>query len=1112
MAFTVLRSGPEQQVNLITKDNQSHPTIAAVQGGWVVTWTGRDADGAGIYMQRYDMDGNPLLQTGGVVADRLVNTRTANEQLYSSVVGLDNGGWVVSWIEKVSGTSSATVYQQRYDANGVAQGAQVAINGSLPVQDAKHLAMTALPNGEWLVTWQAFDGSNFGVFQQRFNASGVPQLGTDGQRINIKTDGHQRFADIVALKDDPLNPSDGGWVVVWVDGDTFDASANIYMQRYSAAGVPLSASDMPVATQNGKQTFPKVSALPDGGWIVVWQGIGADGTDDIFLQRYSATGTADQPIVVNTASNATEEEPNIAIHSDGSFAVTWMSGGDIRQRYFGIDGNPLGSEMVVPEGLGSLLDRYAEPVFLPDGRWVIAWQTQDQDEYPGAGISQRIFSPITVQTLTPDLEFATGTAFDETLQVAANGLSDGDVLDAAGGIDTLEMIAPGTLDLYNPWRLINFEIVRGSDGDDRILTSAGRLMQFSTIDGGGGDDRLEFFDGDNYDLRGKTFRNIEQIVLSDFIDYTVTVDDAATALLIHGGPGFDTISMLSGTFSLEERIQLFGQGIERIQDQTGFDTNDRPEIANLNGDYVKALLGGSVRLDADANAVVTEDLGRFKSLKVAVANRVAGEDRLSIVTGDGVTLSNGTEVGSRVFVTGPGGASIEIGTITENGRGKDGLVIEFGANATPALVQTLIRALSYANTAGEVAVLKQRDIQVTLTDAAGASDSFSVGIDIAVPTGSASNKAPVIDGAPAGTQQVADTGLLSPFATMTVDDRDTTSITVTVAFDATKGKLIPRSGGSYDPETGIYTVTGSSLHVTLALRALQFDPTDRNGPVGSPETTSFTVKASDGSLDDEKVVTVHSVITDKPPSQPLLSKDKVDELARDGSVVASIDATDPNGQAISYSLVGPDAAPFEIVGNELRVKNGVALDYEQKKSYTFTLRATSGGLFNDKVVTIGVNDINPERTGGSAFKDRIVGGAGKDTLSGGLGDDTIFGGLGNDRLSGNAGRDVFVFSTKTNKTKNVDTITDFVVKDDSIWLDNAVFTKIGKGLPTKPGKLAKDMFVLGKKAQDAEDRIVYDKGTGALYYDADGTGRGAQVKIAQLKKGLALTEKDFFVI
>ncbi|MFL5202477.1 MAG: calcium-binding protein, partial [Microvirga sp.] len=57
-----------------------------------------------------------------------------------------------------------------------------------------------------------------------------------------------------------------------------------------------------------------------------------------------------------------------------------------------------------------------------------------------------------------------------------------------------------------------------------------------------------------------------------------------------------------------------------------------------------------------------------------------------------------------------------------------------------------------------------------------------------------------------------------------------------------------------------------------------------------------------------------------------------------------------------------------------------------------------------------------------------------------------------------------------------------------------------------------DMFVEGKRALDKEDRIVYDKKTGALYYDKDGVGGSAQVKIATISNKTKLYYHDFYVI
>lgn len=148
---------------------------------------------------------------------------------------------------------------------------------------------------------------------------------------------------------------------------------------------------------------------------------------------------------------------------------------------------------------------------------------------------------------------------------------------------------------------------------------------------------------------------------------------------------------------------------------------------------------------------------------------------------------------------------------------------------------------------------------------------------------------------------------------------------------------------------------------------------------------------------------------------------------------------------------------------------------------------------------------------GNSGANSLKGYGSNDKLSGGAGNDKLYGGTGNDGLYGGSGRDTFVFDTKADKSTNVDRIYDFKVRDDSIWLDNAVFTRLGRGSVTGV-EVKADMFVKGSRAKDAEDRIIYDKKTGALYYDADGTGHVAQVKIATLSKNLKMTYKDFFVI
>ncbi|WP_112662346.1 calcium-binding protein [Microvirga flavescens] len=136
-------------------------------------------------------------------------------------------------------------------------------------------------------------------------------------------------------------------------------------------------------------------------------------------------------------------------------------------------------------------------------------------------------------------------------------------------------------------------------------------------------------------------------------------------------------------------------------------------------------------------------------------------------------------------------------------------------------------------------------------------------------------------------------------------------------------------------------------------------------------------------------------------------------------------------------------------------------------------------------------------------------------IVGGNGNDKLYGGLGKDVLKGGKGKDIFVLDAPLNKSKaNVKSLADFNVKDDGIWLENAIFTKLGKkGTEKKPLQLSKDAFWIGTKAHDASDRIIFDVKKGNLYYDEDGTGKKAAILIATLPKKLTtISEKDFFIV
>jgi Ca2+-binding RTX toxin-like protein len=185
----------------------------------------------------------------------------------------------------------------------------------------------------------------------------------------------------------------------------------------------------------------------------------------------------------------------------------------------------------------------------------------------------------------------------------------------------------------------------------------------------------------------------------------------------------------------------------------------------------------------------------------------------------------------------------------------------------------------------------------------------------------------------------------------------------------------------------------------------------------------------------------------------------------------------------------------------------------------------NGGAGNDVLFGYDFDDVI---NGGDA-SDAIFGGAGSDLLNGDNGDDQIYGGSGNDVVNGGAGNDIlyntgngdgttvpgndlliggdgndsFVFYGYTLDSGNVAKILDFTSGIDKLLLIyfNSVDYTINFADSLAQGS--------GAVAQDANDFIVFDSATGALSYDADGSGASDSIQLATLVGVTSLSGSDF---
>jgi hypothetical protein len=294
---------------------QGYPAIAMdSDGDFVVTWDsyGQDGSGYAIYAQRYNSAG---VAQG---SEFRVNTWTTSDQVFSAIDVDSDGDFVVTWASGQDG-SGFSIYAQRYNSTGVAQGSEFRVNTwTTSTQILPAIAMD--DNGNFVITWQSSgqDGGGNGIYAQRYNNAGVP-LGSVF-RVNTWTTSAQS-SPVIAMD------SDGDFVVAWQSLGQDGNNYGIYAQRYNSAGV-VQGSEFRVNTwTTSLQAYPTIAMDNDGNFVVSWESSGQDGSDyGVYAQRYNSVGVAQgTEFRINTWTTHFQNNPAISMDSDGDFVITWQS-------------------------------------------------------------------------------------------------------------------------------------------------------------------------------------------------------------------------------------------------------------------------------------------------------------------------------------------------------------------------------------------------------------------------------------------------------------------------------------------------------------------------------------------------------------------------------------------------------------------------------------------------------------------------------------------------------------------------------------------------------------------------------------------------------------------
>jgi hypothetical protein len=380
-------------VNTWTTDNQSGPSITSLpNGGFVVVWSsdGQDGSGYGVYGQRFDANGNK------VGSEFQVNTWTTDDQSYPSITSLSNGGFVVVWSSAGQDPSAGGVYGQRFDSNGGKVGSEFQVN-TWTTDDQSGPSITSLSNGGFVVVWESNgqDGSGYGVYGQRFDSNGN-NVGSEFQ-VNTWTTNPQSYPSVTSL-------SNGGFVVVWSSSWQDGSYYGLYGQRFDSNGNKVGSEFRVNTWTTDYQENPSITSLPNGGFLVVWQSgcyppcTPQDGSYyGVYGQRFDSNGNkVGSEFRVNTWTTDYQSDPSITSLPDGGFVVVWESNGQdgsysgVYGQRFDANGNKVGSEFQVNTWTTDW-QQHPSITSLSNGGFVVVWDSNGQDG-SSSGVYGRIFS------------------------------------------------------------------------------------------------------------------------------------------------------------------------------------------------------------------------------------------------------------------------------------------------------------------------------------------------------------------------------------------------------------------------------------------------------------------------------------------------------------------------------------------------------------------------------------------------------------------------------------------------------------------------------------------------------------------------------------------------
>jgi len=296
-------------------ESEENPQMALLaDGGAVVVWEAGPRYAKDVMIRFIEKSGK--FATGVAV----VNQFNEGPQRAPVVATLANGDVVVAWMSRKQDGNGEGVFAQRFTRLGVKVGQEFMVTQTTE-RDQISPALVALPKEGFVVGWVT-------EVVKGVTKDGAPNLKGNVMARFFDSEGRAtgneyQLNSVDALCSQPFLAADpgGGFVAAWTQQDEIVKTnlTDIYVRRFSAAGLPAGVETRHNVNVVGRQAAPKVAFLEDTA-LVAWETGSRNGSGYEIHARLLSGGAEFR---VNTRTAFLQRKPVIIV-PENSFVVGWL--------------------------------------------------------------------------------------------------------------------------------------------------------------------------------------------------------------------------------------------------------------------------------------------------------------------------------------------------------------------------------------------------------------------------------------------------------------------------------------------------------------------------------------------------------------------------------------------------------------------------------------------------------------------------------------------------------------------------------------------------------------------------------------------------------------------